>query len=309
MDKPIGGDCGGPDHHLNYILNPDEDVFSPLQSVRHERDGNIVMGMPDEEYHADDSIGSTSLKVIMSSAADFKAYRSQPDKGTSAKTFGTVSHTALLEPETYSKRYVEETEYKGSRSTGEGRKQWDAIKKQAKEEGKIPVGFEDAQKINRIRDAASKNSYLSKILREGDPEVSAFYTCPKTKIDYKARADLITSDGFIWDVKTTSKPVDPDGISKTIFNEGYHFQAAHYIWVFEGVGVDITGFGWIVVSTGTPYPHIVLVKASDNLLRAGQVDHKYARETLASCTESDRWPGYPQDVIEIDLPPFTERYY
>ena len=133
--------------------------------------------------------------------------------------------------------------------------------------------------------------------------------CEYRSLLLKARVDWLTHDGYIWDVKTTSKPVDDDSLAKTIFHYGYHFSAAHHTRVLREAGIDVKGFGWIFVSTDTPYPHIVMKKSSAALTKAGEMDFEYAVELLGSCTQDNDWPGYPQEPTEIGLPSYGERYY
>ena len=82
----------------------------------------------------------------------------------------------------------------------------------------------------------------------GQAEVTGF--CHYRGVEAKARVDLLTKDNFIWDLKTSSKPVDDSALAKTVFHMGYHFQAAHHTLVLKECGIDVSGWGWIFVSTG-----------------------------------------------------------
>lgn len=260
-----------------------------------------------KDYLAHPHIGSSTLKNILLSPADFQAALDQESTSTAATIRGEAAHTVILEPTEFDKRYLLQTKDWGPKNKGEGKKKWDALKKQAAEEKKIPIDLADTRFLQALQRSATNHKPLQKILGNGKPEVTAYADIGE--MGFKARCDWLTNDGYIWDVKTSSKPVDDESLSRTIFSMGYHFQAAHHTNVFKACGVDIKGWGWVFISTGTPYPHIVMRRASANLLKAGQDDWEYAAETLSDCLADDEWYGYVDEVTEIDLPVWAERIY
>jgi hypothetical protein len=255
-----------------------------------------------EEYLEDDWVGSSALKKILDTPADYQAALDQTIE-TKSTLLGTAIHTMVLEPEKFLEQYLPQNEDWGPKNKKPGKQLWDDLKTTAKDLGLLALPYEDFQLISQFKDAGLRHIKLQEILSAGTPEVTAFAK------GYKARCDWITDDGFIWDLKTSSKPVDNASLSRTIFNYRYHFQAAHHTWVFEQAGVDITGFGWIFVSTGTPYPHIVIRKASEKLMAIGRADHEYAMKQHEHCKKHDEWPGHPEEIEEIDLPYYAEKDY
>lgn len=263
----------------------------------------VVSDLPMGDYLSHEYLGSSSLKKILESPADFIAAMKQREE-TKAMALGTAIHTAVLEPKEFLNRYLPQNLDWGPKNRLPGSKLWKELKESAKELGLIPLPYEDVQFIGRVRVAALSHRPLQKILSAGVAELTAFAR------GYKARTDWITDDeGFIWDLKTTSKPVDDQSLERTIFNYGYHFQAAHHSWVFKEAGVDISGFGWIFVSTGTPAVHIRLKRATPEMLTAGAIDHKYAMEQYENCKKDDIWPGYSDEIEDIDLPHYAARDY
>ena len=266
------------------------------------REPTIVTGMPMDGYLKADEVGSSSLKKILDSPADFKTALEQRVE-TKSMALGTAIHTAILEPHELLNRYLLQNLDWGPKNKLPGSRLWRELKETAVEMNRIPLPYEDVLIISRIKQAALKHKALQEILAGGVAELTGFAK------GYKARTDWITSDDFIWDLKTTSKPVDDASLEKTIFNYGYHFQAAHHSWVMREAGIDVKGFGWIFVSTGTPYPHIRLKRATPELLEAGMIDHKYAMELYERSKEINEWPGYPDEIEEINLPHYAERDY
>ena len=90
---------------------------------------------------------------------------------------------------------------------------------------------------------------------------------------------------------------------------GYHFAAAQYIYVMDRNNIPISYYDWIFLSTDTPAAHIVVKRASNEMLAAGRKDFEHALKLFEQCDNIGVWPGYSQDAQIIDLPPFTERFY
>lgn len=263
----------------------------------------IHYNLPMHEYLADPRIGSSRLKYMLQSPADFHAVGSQPFEDTKATILGTAIHKAILEPVDFDKYYALQPSDWGPRNKKPGRTYWDGFKKQ--NPGKICLGYADTVYLGRIREAALKHQALRNILAHAKGvEVTAF-----TDDLFKARTD-IESAAMLWDVKTTSKGIDDDSIAKTIYHMGYHFQAAHHNHCFKENGRELERYGWIFVSTETPAIHIRCVEASPELLAAGRKDFDAARKTHEACQLINDWPGYDDTHIgRVNLPAYAERFY
>jgi hypothetical protein len=265
----------------------------------------IQYDLPMEGYLAHHGIGSSTLKNMMSTPADYKAALERRNTDTKATVLGTAVHTAILEPNAFSDRYALQPKDWGPKNQGEGRKKWDEFKKE--NEGKIAVGYDDALYLKRVNEACKQNKILKVHRDRGKPEATGFVEYNK-RLTLKARADLLTNN-MIWDVKTTSESIDNENLFRIVFNHGYHFQAAHHMKVFNGCGANLTGWGWVFVSTKTPAVHIRMVHAPEDLLKWGQKDHQYALDQLDICLENNQWPGYPMDVITLDIPDWARKIH
>lgn len=265
----------------------------------------IHYDLPMEEYLAHPAIGSSTLKNIMLTAADYKAALERKNDDTKSTSLGTAVHSVILEPEKFLSEYALQPEDWGPKNVGEGRKKWDAFKKE--NQGKTVIGFDDAQFLARVQLACSQNPFLKVHRINGKPECTGF-TQYSEKIGLKARADLLGKD-IIWDVKTTSESVDDDNLFKLVFNSGYHFQAAHHMHVFNALEAQIKSFGWIFISTKTPAVHIRMVQAPEILLKWARNDHQYALNKLEKCLETNDWSGYPQQIHELEIPEWARKMY
>ena len=73
-------------------------------------------------------------------------------------------------------------------------------------------------------------------------------------VDARCRPDWIDlKRGFMVDLKTT-QDASPENFNKSIYNFGYHRQAAFYLSLFKEVtGIHLEGYGIIAVENKPPY--------------------------------------------------------
>jgi exodeoxyribonuclease VIII len=269
--------------------------------------GSIIIDMPMEKYLAHEGIGSSNLSKILVSPADFKASLETPSEETKSTSLGTAVHSAILEPHLFDEEYALQPEDWGPKNKGEGAKKWRQFKND--NEGKKIISFEDAAFIAELKNKASKQKNVQHILSNGDPEVTCIIQ--DEDLFWKARTDFMATDGFLWDIKTTREHVHHDTLERLVFKNGYHFQAAHHMWVFRKCGLDIKGFGWIFIPTSMDAVHIVPKIASDELLECGARDHEVARRILKICHDNDNWHGLGEgEVVDsLELPQYARKMY
>ena len=254
--------------------------------------GDIIYGLPDPDYHKLKEIGSTSLRRMLMTPADYKAALTMKFKVTEEMKKGTAVHSALLEPHTFSDLYALQPEDWGDKRKGDAYQKWAQFKKD--NESKRVLSWDTAEWLAKVNLAAKKNPYLQKILSGSKAEVTGIYN------GYKGRVDLVGNDGFLWDLKTTGDALDSNALLRTVQKYGMPFQAAHYMYVLKKCGIDVKGFGWIFVSKSTPYPHILIRTCPQKLMAEGIKDHQYALKKYAECTQTDDWQCMAQAPQELN---------
>lgn len=255
----------------------------------------LFYGLSDRYYHAHPAIGSSLLRKILTTPADFIHAQSARQESTAALLLGSAIHMSYLQPipSLLQEQIALQPEDWGPKNVGEGKKKWDAFKKE--HEGKIVLGWDDAQ---TVRGCVRSLQSLRPLTSTDNTEVTAFAKI--NGVELKARADL--DDGeILWDVKTTSEELDEYNLSKTIANYGYHFQAAQYLEVFEAAGAPRNGFGIIWVNKSAPH-HSRITLLSDEFLAMGRNDFNYALYLLNKCRDSGEWPGYPKEITTLSPP-------
>ena len=254
-----------------------------------------------QEYLDDKAIGSSDLVKIGATPADYKAALTAPHKESKALIFGTMLHSKILEPDTFKQYYIDEVDFGNCRlkENKTNKDYW--LKLNA---GKIIVSESDKASLEKIEKAAHVHDELNEILMNGVMNVEITGVAEFAKhltpggLRLKTREDII-SDGWIYDIKTTSSPVTDIGIARTIMKYQYHLKAAHHTQVMRRAGLDIKGFGWIFITTNQDAFHIVVKRLSAPLLEASIDKHTELVSLLAQCTKDDTWPGYSQEVEEI----------
>ncbi len=251
----------------------------------------MIIDLTMDQYIAHPYLGSSTLRQILISPLHFYHYQRMPKTDTSATLFGTLTHTAITQSHLLSE-YAFQPEDWGPKNKGDGYTKWNDFKKA--NAGKIIVGFEEKQGIDRILLAASKNVCLQDILKDAQIEITALDEVNSLK----SRSDIIDRHGVVWDLKTTSKGMEDRDLAWTVLKMSYHFQAAHHMSVLGATD----GWGWIFVSTDGPAVHIRCFRASDLFLEKGNDDFNRALETYQECLRTREWPGFADEIGILEYP-------
>jgi exodeoxyribonuclease VIII len=122
----------------------------------------------------------------------------------------------------------------------------------------------------------------------------------------KVRPDLYTSDGTIIDLKSTQDASEA-GFRKSVRNFKYDFQACWYLEAMRALGLPARQFIFVCVEKSPPY------LTATYILTASEIDRQKPRmqkacEIWATCMESGVWPGYPEEVVTLDLSRFGDNH-
>lgn len=261
----------------------------------------FVHGMPNDAYHAHPAIGSTGLKTLARSPAHFYGQHIDPKRpkreATPAMKAGTLLHCVLLEPSEVDARYV-------VRPDG-----LDARTKAGKEWMESASGREivtsEALALAKLQ-AASLRAFpdVGALLSDGEAEVSVFWIDPETGAHCKCRPDFVAQAGrgvILVDAKTT-QDASPQNFPRSVWNFGYHLQAAHYSEGYErATGVPVLGMVFAAVEAD--YPHAAAAyMLSDEAFERGRIERRRLLSLYADCLARDQWPAYSSAIEPINLP-------
>lgn len=231
-------------------------------------DPGIYFGMPEDEYHADCSLGSTDLRNLIVSPAQYYWYSSanqhrKPQKDTKALRYGRAIHKCVLEgydefSKFYAKQYgkplpgqlvtVEDLKQKckeiGIASSGKKDLLIERIleiapdtpiydvevaRYNAKIGDRTVLEDDDFYEIIMAAENIKANEHLKHAFDNGVPEVSVFWE--QQGIPCKARFDYLKPKVIV-DLKSTRNALQqrwPVAVANFLARGRYEIQATHYM--------------------------------------------------------------------------------
>lgn len=264
-------------------------------------ESGFVTGMPNSVYQAVSTHVSNSRMKLMQQSA-FHYFNPSPFTDTRPKQMGSAIHAAILEPKKFADDYMllpeikdrRQPEYKSAKSIyGEAR----------------TFTGNECQNIEDMFNAVYTNDDAAKLLTtDGHCELSGFCTCPRTGLKLRVRFDKLLSTNEALDIKKTQS-VHDDDLSKTIWNYGYHIQAAFYSYCYEIItGNKLDRFTFIFVEE--KYPQKVAVRYLDDIsLEIGMNTVKELLDKIKHYTDNGIMPENNEPISIISLPEFVMRQY
>lgn len=239
----------------------------------------IIPSMPNAEYHATKSVGSSQAKLVLDSIQLFKDERDGliAREKTAAMAFGTLAHTAILEPDVFSQI----TTATGPINPGTGKPYGLGTVKftewQAANPGVTVVPSSLYTMMDRMPEA------IRSLLRlPGQAEASVF-----TKIncvDVKCRPDK-RIETSIYDLKTID---DIDGIDGHIRSYRFWFSAAWYRAVMKAETGEAHTFDLIFAEKKPPHRWRI-VQLSPEYIEEGDYYVRDVIDKISRAQEMNDW--------------------
>jgi PDDEXK-like domain of unknown function (DUF3799) len=265
--------------------------------------------MPEDVYHADPvpggSLSASGAKLLLPpSCPALYRYRREHPKVSAAFDYGTAAHKYVLG------QGPPVTVVEGDRwDTNAAKEKVAAIRAV----GGIALKQREMDQVEAMADAIRRHPLASALLNpeHGDAEQSLFWADDATGVTKRARLDWLPRPRparrlIITDYKTCDK-ADTASATRAIANFGYYISAAQYIDGVRALGLDDDpAFLFIFQEKAAPYL-VHVIGLDDKAITAGRERMQDACEIWRDCTESGFWPGYPDDITYISLPPWAER--
>ncbi|MGY6030708.1 PD-(D/E)XK nuclease-like domain-containing protein [Phytobacter sp. AG2a] len=257
----------------------------------------IYYGMPNEEYHADNAIGSTSVKAVSVSPANLYF---NPFKGSRSAHLGSAIHSALLEPGLFERDYLLMPDV-ASRSL----KEYKTAAAWTNPEY-ILVGSE-VETVNRMFESSRMNEdFMDYMNTKGESEVSMFVTCPETGLDLKCRFDRLSeTTPYPLDVKSCRDATER-GFSNAFGHYRYHIQAAFYLYVLKlATGIERNQFAFFAIENTAPYRNCMYYIGEESL-KLGREQMFAALWKIKECMEDEslKYEGIVLPSNEINVPAY-----
>lgn len=263
-------------------------------------DGYIIKSLPAAEYHARPEISVHGLGTFSKCPLKYVYQKENPPKQTDAMWWGSVVHTAVLEPENLDQEYhVVDIKRTSRKAFEEAEAQFAPRQLLTREE------YVQAMLINlRVRSHPAAEKLLAMPYQDHAVENSFFWTDPETGVKCRARMDFVTDSGMIVDLKTCAS-ASHDTFAKDAYNFRYHVQASFYIWGATLCGVHADNFVFVCVEKDAP--HCVAVYAADpEMLQLGHQTFRKELNEFAECQKTGIWPGYSENIQSLSLPKYAK---
>ncbi len=265
-------------------------------------DPGIHKALPAAEYHRRELgvVSKSALDLVRRSPAHYKLWADgeAPDEDTPALAFGRAFHMALLEPEKFSGAYIEMPKFagKGSKAAKEA---W-----LAEHSDCDVMKLDDILAIANMVAAVKAHPIASAMIRDGEPELTLAWKDASTGLKCKSRLDYyVRSLGMIVDAKST-EDASREAFRRDIAKYGYHRQDALYR--AAALELDLPVEHFVLMAVEKSPPHAVATYTLDGeAIGAGYSSVRRDIETLAECMKTGRFPGYPETIQQIDIPPWA----
>jgi hypothetical protein len=247
-----------------------------------------IHAMSNEDYHAETGwLSSSMLKALLPE-------RYKVGGSTEALEFGTLFHTAVLEPDDL-KQYVALDAAKiGLKADGTPAANptmtvaWKRAVAEAEQDGRKVIAQADLDRALAMREAVEQHDVAAELLfhRGGTVEESAF--AEVDGVPCRARFDK-RIPGVVVDLKSTSARPGPDSLSRTVADYGYDLSAAHYLAVADVLGLDVQAFALVFVAKEPPY-RVTVADLDSRWLDRGEA---LRQQAIARHTDpaADPYPG------------------
>jgi hypothetical protein len=245
-------------------------------------------------------IFSASTAHRLLSESPLHAYNAllTPDLPTAEMDLGTVAHQVILEHSTAGVVIIDAPDWR----TKVAKEARDA----ARAEGKTPILAHKWAVVEQMVAAVERQleafTPVPFAWESGLGEHSLYVTLDG--VECRATPDWLTLDNKrIWDLKTTGVSANPAIFSRTLWDKGYHLQAALYRRVVLVLTDVLPEFEFVVVETEPPYALSIVGFDPEALAFADtQLDHALA--IWKRCRATNQWPGYPTRVAYAEVPAY-----
>jgi hypothetical protein len=260
--------------------------------------------IPEDVYHADcvmgGSLSVSGAKLLLQAPAKFDYARRNGSKSTRSMDTGTRVHAMALGK---GGEHLELLDFENYRTDKAKDARDDAIAR-----GKVPTLPHELAEAHKIAAVVLSHPTTGGLFTEGDAEVSMFWRDEEFGIWCRGRADYLTYfDGLptIVDFKTTADASpDEDGFGKSAYKYGYWMQDP---WYREGwaahLGCDPDDIDFVFVAAETEGPYCVAqYRVKPEHAERGREMNRIARERYRDCVKADLWPGYSEEIEDLELP-------
>jgi hypothetical protein len=298
------------------VLSLEQPTLPPAAEVT----GPDVYNLPAAEYHARLELSSTGARKLLppSCPALFKHWREKGEQPTDAFDFGSAAHRLVLGVG----EEIAEVQADNWRSP-KHRDEAD----EHRAAGRIPLLSRDVGTVHEMAEKLREHPIASALFEPGSgraeqtliwresgtwvEDVDGEAVPRAAWVPCRALVDWLRHPGggrlLVPDYKTCASAAPAD-VEKAIARYGYHIQGAFYLAGLRALGRADDSARFLLVMQEKTAPYLVtVIEPDDTAMRMGAIRVRQALDIYAQCTATGRWPGYADDVVLAELPPWETK--
>lgn len=267
----------------------------------------VYPNVPFDDYARWDAINWSVLKHFRTSALHARQHIICPDDSSPAMQLGTAVHTAVLEPDEYSKQFA--VAPKCDKRTKKGKEDWAAF--EAANEDKIILTGEEDFSAKAMGAAVHAHAVAGPFVRDKGPnEVSICWMDPEFKVLCKGRLDLLrkhAGHSANGDLKST-RNISPDAFARDAAKYGYHAQIAGYRKGLDILKPGPTRKSYIVACENHQPFDAAMYEPDEATMDEGLTLYDHCLSRYATAKKKNLWPGCAPGLTPLALPPWAYRF-
>lgn len=270
-------------------------------------DGPAVYSLPEAEYHARPELSSTGARKLLppSCPALFKHWRDNPEPANTTFELGSAAHKLVLGAGPELVR-IDADEWRTN-----------AVKAEVaavREAGGIPLKPGPYDAVHEMAAALRAHPFAGRLFspETGRPEQTLIWQDPDTGVWCRALLDWLRfslpgSRLIVPDYKSCASAA-PAKVERVIVDYGYHIQLAWYLAGVRALNLGGDDAEGVLVMQEKTAPYLVTVAQPDlTSMRMAEIRVREALRLYAECVKDNHWPGYADDVVLTELPPWETR--
>lgn len=279
--------------------------------------GPGVYHLSAEQYHARPELSSTGARKLLppSCPAHFRLWQDEGEAPKAAWDKGHAAHKVVLGS---GPGLVAVEDAWGKDPNAWRTDKVKALVESVRADGDVPLKKADFDDVHAMADALRQHPTAAALLdpAAGDAEQTLIWRDPDTGVMCRALVDFLRHPlagrrFLLPDYKTTGAEygASPDKVGRTMADFGYYIQLAWYRMGVASLGLapDELIHPLLVIQE-TRKPYLVTVAEPDpTAMRMGAIRCRQALDLYAECVREDRWPGYGDDVVLAELPPWETK--
>lgn len=271
-----------------------------------EPEPGVYHDITNATYHNEwNAVNHSRLEWLDRSPRYCRAQMQKREEPTPAMILGSAVHAAILEPDTFLYRFIEQPDFGDMRSSTRKaeRDVWIASKKA---KGFTVLSAETMSQVQAMQAAAQSHPLAKKLLESiNHVENSVVWTDKATGLLCKARPDaLVDRIGVMLDLKTC-RDSRPKAFASAFYDFGYWRQFPFYLAGLHAHGRNYARV--VVVAVESEPPHDVRVyEVSEESIDLGHIDNCRLLE-LHARYDREGWPEHADaEAMALTLPDWAK---